>query len=48
MAEVYPDVPLADSVTGHDTLLDISHPREVLGYDLRFSWRDPDSAAIGG
>jgi nucleoside-diphosphate-sugar epimerase len=40
MAEVFPDVPLADSVSGNDTLLDISHAREVLGYDPQFSWRD--------
>ena len=40
MAEVYPDVPVADSVSGNDTLLDISHAREVLGYDPQFSWRD--------
>ncbi len=40
MAEVFPDVPLADTVTGHDTLLDITHAREVLGYDPQFSWRD--------
>ena len=40
MAEVYPDVPLADSVSGNDTLLDIAHAREVLGYDPQFSWRD--------
>jgi nucleoside-diphosphate-sugar epimerase len=42
MAEVFPDVELADSVSGNDTLLDISHAREVLGYDPRFSWRDLD------
>jgi nucleoside-diphosphate-sugar epimerase len=48
MATVYPDVPLADSVTGNDTLLNISHAREVLGYDPRFSWRDLDREAIGG
>ena len=40
MAEVFPGVPLADSVTGNDTLLDISHAREVLGYDPQFTWRD--------
>ncbi len=40
MAEVYPDVPLADSVQGNDTLLDIAKARRVLGYDPRFSWRD--------
>jgi nucleoside-diphosphate-sugar epimerase len=39
MAEVFPGVPVADSVTGNDTLLDISHAREVLGYDPQFSWR---------
>jgi nucleoside-diphosphate-sugar epimerase len=42
MQEIYPGVPLADSVTGNDTLLDISHAREVLGYDPQFSWRDLD------
>jgi nucleoside-diphosphate-sugar epimerase len=42
MAEVFPDVELAESVTGNDTLLDISHAREVLGYDPQFSWRDLD------
>ena len=40
MAEVYPDVPVADSVSGNDTLLDIAHAREVLGYNPKFSWRD--------
>ncbi len=40
MAEVFPDVPLADTVTGYDTLLDITHAREVLGYDPQFRWRD--------
>jgi nucleoside-diphosphate-sugar epimerase len=40
MAEVYPDVPLADSVQGNDTLLDIAKARRVLGYDPQFSWRD--------
>lgn len=40
MAEVFPDVPLADTVSGNDTLLDISHAREVLGYEPQFSWRD--------
>jgi UDP-glucose 4-epimerase len=47
MAEVYPGVPLADSVSGNDTLLDIRRAREVLGYDPRFSWRDLDDATLG-
>ena len=47
MAEVYPGVPVADSVSGNDTLLDIGHAREVLGYDPQFSWRDLDDAAFG-
>jgi nucleoside-diphosphate-sugar epimerase len=47
MAEVYPDVPVADSVSGNDTLLDITRAREVLGYDPRFSWRDLDDGALG-
>jgi nucleoside-diphosphate-sugar epimerase len=42
MAEVFPDVQLADSVNGNDTLLDIAHAREILGYDPQFSWRDLD------
>ncbi|MGH2908271.1 MAG: NAD-dependent epimerase/dehydratase family protein, partial [Solirubrobacteraceae bacterium] len=37
MAEVFPDVPVADTVSGNDTLLDIVHAREVLGYDPQFS-----------
>lgn len=40
MAEVYPDVPLADSVQDNDSLLDIAKARRVLGYDPQFSWRD--------
>ena len=40
MAAVFPDVPLADRVTGNDTLLDIGRAREILGYDPQFSWRD--------
>ena len=44
MDEVFPGVPVADSVSGNDTLLDISHAREVLGYDPQFSWRDLDLA----
>jgi nucleoside-diphosphate-sugar epimerase len=40
MEEVFPNVPIADSVQGNDTLLDISHAREVLGYEAAFSWRD--------
>jgi nucleoside-diphosphate-sugar epimerase len=43
MDEVYPDVPVADRVTGNDTLLDISKAREVLGYDPRFTWRQLES-----
>jgi nucleoside-diphosphate-sugar epimerase len=39
MAEVFPGVAVADSVTANDTLLDIAHAREVLGYDPQFSWR---------
>jgi hypothetical protein len=34
-------------VSGNDTLLDIGHAREVLGYDPTFSWRDLDDAALG-
>ena len=40
MAEVYPDVPVDDRVTGHDALLGIDAARAVLGYDPQFSWRE--------
>jgi nucleoside-diphosphate-sugar epimerase len=40
MAEVHPGVPVADHVTGNDTLLDITRARQVLGYAPEFSWRD--------
>ncbi|HEX3834523.1 MAG TPA: NAD(P)-dependent oxidoreductase [Solirubrobacteraceae bacterium] len=39
MAAAFPDVPVADTVTGNDTLLDISKARAILGYDPQFSWR---------
>jgi nucleoside-diphosphate-sugar epimerase len=39
MAAVYPEVPVADSVSGNDTLLDIARARERLGYAPEFSWR---------
>lgn len=40
MAEVYPDVPVSDGVTGNDTLLDIGKARKMLGYEPSFSWRE--------
>jgi len=40
MNEVFPGVPVAEHVGGHDTLLDISKAREVLGYSPTFSWRE--------
>jgi nucleoside-diphosphate-sugar epimerase len=40
MAEVYPGVPLADGVSGTDTLLGIDKARRVLGYAPEFSWRE--------
>jgi nucleoside-diphosphate-sugar epimerase len=39
MAEVFPGVPLAEQVDGHDTLLDITKARTFLGYSPEFSWR---------
>jgi nucleoside-diphosphate-sugar epimerase len=39
MEEVYPGVPVADTITGNDTLLDIGKARRVLGYAPEFSWR---------
>ncbi|HLW96382.1 MAG TPA: NAD(P)-dependent oxidoreductase [Solirubrobacteraceae bacterium] len=40
MAEVYPGVPVADSVGEHGTLLGIEQARRALGYDPAFSWRE--------
>ena len=40
MADVYPGVPVADSVAEHGTLLAIDKARRVLGYDPAFSWRE--------
>jgi nucleoside-diphosphate-sugar epimerase len=40
MSEVFPGVPVADSLSGRESLLDISHAREVLGYNPQFTWRD--------
>jgi nucleoside-diphosphate-sugar epimerase len=39
MAEVFPDVPVAHSVSGNDTLLDIGRARQLLGYAPEFTWR---------
>jgi nucleoside-diphosphate-sugar epimerase len=39
-AEVFPDVPLAREVSGHETLLSIDKARRLLGYEPRHSWRD--------
>ena len=40
MSEVFPGVPVAEHVQGHDTLLDIGKARRVLGYAPTFSWRE--------
>ena len=40
MSEVFPGVPVADRVSGHDTLLDIAKARRILGYSPTFSWRE--------
>jgi len=40
MAEAFPEVPIRAEVEGHDTLLDISKARKVLGYSPTFSWRE--------
>jgi nucleoside-diphosphate-sugar epimerase len=40
MAEVFPDVPVADQVSGNDTLLAIGKARRTLGYSPTFSWRE--------
>jgi nucleoside-diphosphate-sugar epimerase len=40
MAEVFPTVPVADGLTGTETLLDIGKARRVLGYAPEFTWRE--------
>jgi nucleoside-diphosphate-sugar epimerase len=40
MAEVFPNVPVADGVEETDTLLDITKARTVLGYAPEFTWRE--------
>jgi nucleoside-diphosphate-sugar epimerase len=40
MAEVFPGIPVAESVTGTDTLLSIEKARRTLGYSPEFSWRE--------
>jgi nucleoside-diphosphate-sugar epimerase len=39
MAEVFPDVPVRESVAENGTLLGIDKARRVLGYEPTFSWR---------
>ncbi|HTT29762.1 MAG TPA: NAD(P)-dependent oxidoreductase [Solirubrobacteraceae bacterium] len=39
VAEVFPEVPIAEHVEGTDRLLDIRKARKVLGYSPEFSWR---------
>jgi nucleoside-diphosphate-sugar epimerase len=40
MAEVFPGVPVADRVSGTDTLLSIEKARRLLGYSPEFTWRE--------
>ena len=40
MAEVFPEVPVADDVPEHGTLLGIDKARRVLGYDPQWTWRE--------
>lgn len=40
MAEVYPDVPIRESVEGRQTLLSIDKARDILGYEPEHQWRD--------
>ena len=40
MAEVFPGVPVADHVSGTETLLSIEKAERVLGYSPDFSWRE--------
>ena len=40
MAEVFPSVPVADHVSGTDTLLSIDKAKHVLGYSPQFTWRE--------
>lgn len=46
LAEVFPAVPVAREVSGHQTLLSIDLAREVLGYQPQHSWRDHVDASL--
>ena len=39
MSEVFPGVPLQETLRGNDTLLDITKATRVLGYSPEFTWR---------
>ncbi len=39
MAQVFPGVPLSDTLGGHQTLLSIEKARQQLGFEPRHSWR---------
>jgi nucleoside-diphosphate-sugar epimerase len=40
VVRVFPSAPVADHVSGTDTLLSIDKARRVLGYSPEFTWRD--------
>ncbi|MGE0386331.1 MAG: NAD-dependent epimerase/dehydratase family protein [Gammaproteobacteria bacterium] len=41
MAEVLPNVPIRGALEGRQSLLSIDKARRILGYEPRYSWRDP-------
>jgi nucleoside-diphosphate-sugar epimerase len=43
LAEVFADVPLKKKLDSNETLLSIEKARRVLGYEPKYSWRDPAS-----
>ena len=43
LAEVFPNVPVKKKLDSNETLLSIEKARRILGYEPKYSWRDPAS-----
>jgi UDP-glucose 4-epimerase len=43
LSEIFPDVLLKKKLDSNETLLSIEKARRVLGYEPKYSWRNPAS-----
>jgi nucleoside-diphosphate-sugar epimerase len=43
LTEVFPNVPVKKKLDSNETLLSIEKARRILGYEPKYSWRDPAS-----